>query len=416
MRNDYFLRSDCRMCGSQDLELDLSLASLPIGDRYLPEAQKDLTNKTYPLNVMCCKQCGHYQNSGYINAELIYQNYLSRPATTNPVLSDAYKEYAEYLLTEFKTKNQIFSIEAGSNDGAFSKYLKDKGAKILCIEPAPNLVKQANEQGIYTLQDYFSFKLAKKVSADHGLADYFIANHMFANVNDSADFLKGVHHLLKDTGVFSMQTFYHVDVIEKNLIENFTHEHLSYFYVKPFSNFCERYGMELFDVKRISAKGGSIRCFVQKRGGPHRVKPSVSELIKLEDYMMMGKPSRHDNVAKFIHQTKQKFLKLLVPEIQKGKAVVGFGTSIGATTFLYNYGLGELINFFVDDDPYRHNLVSPGYHIPVLPSKFIYEHKPDYVIILAPLYADIIIKKNQKYLEEGGTFIKFWPKFEVLKK
>lgn len=416
MRDDYFVRSDCRMCGSQDLELDLSLASLPIGDRYLPEGQKDLTNKTYPLNIMCCRQCGHYQNSGYIKPELIYQNYLSRPATTNPVLSDAYKEYAEYLLTEFKPGGQIFSIEAGSNDGAFSKYMKDKGAKILCIEPAPNLVKQANEQGIPTLQDYFSFELAKNIRDEHGPADFFIANHMFANVNDSADFLRGVQHLLKDTGVFSMQTFYHVDVIEKNLIENFTHEHLSYFYIKPFSEFCRRHGMELFDVKRNSAKGGSIRCFVQKQGGPRRVEPSVSELILLEDNMMMGRPDRHDSVAGFIKQTKRNLFKLLVPEIQKGRKVAGFGTSIGATTFLYNFGLGELISFFVDDDPYRHNLVSPGYHIPVLPSQAIYEHRPDYVIVLAPLYADIIIKKNQKYLEQGGAFIKFWPGFEVLKK
>ena len=71
-------------------------------------------------------------------------------------------------------------------------------------------------------------------------------------------------------------------------------------------------------------------------------------------------------------------------------------------------------SFFVDDDPYRHNLISPGYHIPVLPSKAIYDRKPDYVIILAPLYADIIMKKNQEYLNQGGTFIKIWPKFEVI--
>ena len=45
----------------------------------------------------------------------------------------------------------------------------------------------------------------------------------------------------------------------------------------------------------------------------------------------------------------------------------------------------------------------------------IYEKKADYVIILAPLYADAIMKNNQKYLDEGGTFIKIWPKFEVIK-
>ena len=61
-----------------------------------------------------------------------------------------------------------------------------------------------------------------------------------------------------------MQTFYQKSVIEKKF-ENFTHEHLSYFYIKPLKSFFERNEMELFDVKFVPAKGGSIRCFIQKR-------------------------------------------------------------------------------------------------------------------------------------------------------
>ena len=40
--------------------------------------------------------------------------------------------------------------------------------------------------------------------------------------------------------------------------------------------------------------------------------------------------------------------------------------------------------------------------------------KTDYVIILAPLYADIIMKNNQQYLDEGGIFVKIWPEFETI--
>ena len=125
--------------------------------------------------------------------------------------------------------------------------------------------------------------------------------------------------------------------------------------------------------------------------------------------------NRHDSLINFISIIKSKIHDLLDSEVAKGKIVAGFGTSIGATTFSYNYELGDLLSFFVDDDPYRHNLISPGLQIPVLPSTMIYEKKADYVIILAPLYADAIMKNNQKYLNEGGTFIKIWPKFEVIK-
>ena len=128
----------------------------------------------------------------------------------------------------------------------------------------------------------------------------------------------------------------------------------------------------------------------------------------------MDRKDRHSSIVSFITEIKSKLHSLLDSEVEQGKIVAAFGTSTGATTFSFNYELGKILSFFVDDDPYRHNLVSPVLHIPVLPSNTIYERKPDYVIILAPLYADIIMKKNQQYLEQGGTFIKIWPEFETI--
>jgi len=410
----FIIRTNCRMCDSTDLELALPLVSLPIGDRYVPAAQKEETTETFPMQVKICRKCGHLQNSGFIKPEFIYKHYLSRPATTNPVLSNAYKDYADYLLAHFRDLDHPFAVESGSNDGAFSKYFQDLGLRVLGIEPSPNLSKQANDCGIPTLQNYFTCDLAKTIKGEYGEANFFVANHMFANVDDSADFIKGVKHLLSPKGIFAMQTFYQVDVLQKNLIENFTHEHLSYFNIKPYKNFLARHGMELFDVQRVPAKGGSIRCFAQHAGGPYEVKPSVQELVDLEEKLSAQKAETYQKTLDFIADTKSKFHALLDPISEQGKLIAGFGTSIGATTFVYQYNLGNLINFFVDDDPYRHNLVSPGYHIPVLPSKEIYEKKPDYVIILAPLYADIIMKKNQEYLKQGGKFLLFWPEFKVI--
>ena len=406
--------NNCKLCKSAELEKVLQLVPLPIGDRYVPEADKMMVLDTYPLEIMMCQECGHYQNSGYVNPELIYGYYLSRPATTNPVLSDAYKEYVNDLLGKYVKKVTVFAVEAGSNDGAFIGYLQKTGSKVLGIEPSPNLSKQANDHGIPTVHDYFSLECAKKIKDKHGEADCFIANHTFSNIIDLNEFIMGVKHLLAPNGVFSMQTHYHLDVIEKNLVENFTHEHLSGFYIKPLVSFFASYGLELFDVYRVSAKAGSIRCFVQHKNGPNKLNKSVAETISYEESIGMDRKDRHDSIADFIKKIKSKLHGLLDPAVAQGKTVAAFGTSTGATTFSFNYDLRDLVSFFVDDDPYRHNLVSPVLHIPVLPSKTIYERKPDYVIILAPLYADIIMKKNQKYLEQGGTFIKIWPEFEVI--
>ncbi len=404
---------NCKLCKSNALEKVLHLSPIPIGDRYVSMLEKPKIFDTFPMDLMMCQSCGHYQNIGFVNPELIYTHYLSRPATTNPVLSDAYKKYVSDLINYTK-KSELFAVEAGSNDGAFISYLQEKGLKVLGVEPSPNLSKQANDHGIPTLHDYFSLENAMMIKSQHGEADFIVANHTFSNIIDLDDFVNGVKHLLAPQGVFSMQTHYHLDVIEKNLVENFTHEHLSGFYVKPLEPFFASYGLELFDVQRVSAKEGSIRCFVQHDGGPNKINQSVADTIAYEESIGMDRMDRHNSVTDFIKTIKTKLHDLLKTEVEQGKTVAAFGTSTGATTFSYNYDLGKFISFFVDDDPYRHNLISPGLQIPVFPSKMIYERVTDYVIILAPLYADVIMKKNQDYLSQGGTFIKIWPEFEIV--
>ena len=72
---------------------------------------------------------------------------------------------------------------------------------------------------------------------------------------------------------------------------------------------------------------------------------------------------------------------------------------------LYHFDLGERISFIVDDNPIKQGLFSPGYHIPVLASSELITRKADIVVMLSWTYADIIIAKNQAYLDMGGEFI-----------
>ena len=166
-----------------------------------------------------------------------------------------------------------------------------------------------------------------------------------------------------------MQTHYHKAVIEKNLIENFTHEHLSGFWVKPLKNFFEKNGMEIIDVKIVEAKSGSIRCFIQKKNGPHKVSPSVQKIINDEINFGMLNIDSHKTVEKFILERKNQIHNYLSPIIKNKGKIAGYGTSIGATTFSFNYNLGKHLSFLIDDDDYRQNLLSPHYRLPVISPK-----------------------------------------------
>lgn len=409
----FYERSTCRLCKFTDLKLAMPLVATPIGDKYLPPERRDETREVIPLDLYLCGGCGHLQTGAVINPEAIYKHYLSRPAAINPVLSDAYRQYAENLMSEIRPSRGALIVELGSNDGAFLNFFKERDMSVLGVDPAENLAGAATSSGIETLPTFFSSELAHSVRKERGPAAIVITNFAYANMDDLDNVTEGIRELISPNGVFVFETNYRVDVFQKDLLETVNHEHLSYFAVKPLNDFFRRHDMQLVNVERVPSKGGSIRCTVQLSGGPHPVSPTVKERIADEDSLGIYNTDFYQSCASHVREVRGELGRILDDIKAQGETVAGYGTSIGATIFCYQLGLGESVKFLVDDDPYRQNLVSPGYHIPVLSSQALYDQKPDYVLILAPLYSEQIIAKNQAYLEQGGHFVIIWPQVEI---
>ena len=72
----------------------------------------------------------------------------------------------------------------------------------------------------------------------------------------------------------------------------------------------------------------------------------------------------------------------------------------------------KIIDYFVDDSPAKQGLYSAGDHIPIISRENAQKKLPDYFIISAPNFADAILSKERKFIENGGKFI--IPKDDVL--
>jgi hypothetical protein len=99
---------------------------------------------------------------------------------------------------------------------------------------------------------------------------------------------------------------------------------------------------------------------------------------------------------------------------RQGKRVAGYGASVGVTTLLYYFNLGEALAFMVDDNPVRHGRFTPGHHVPVLPSNALYDQAPDDVLLLAWRYADPIMSRHAAFRQAGGRFILPLPEITVV--
>ena len=279
------------------------------------------------------------------------------------------------------------------------------------IEPAKNLSLFANKHGINTINNFFSESVAKKISSNYkNKAKIVINNHSLSNIHNINDVIKNVSSILDKKGIYTIQTFYTADVLNKKMLENFNHEHLHYFYVTTLDRIANRHGLEVFKAHHVNAKGGSIRTYVAHKG-EFKKHYSFKNFIKKEKRIIKNK-ALLISIEKFIKNNKREIAKII--KNNKFKKILAYGTSIGATTFATQYNLAQYIKFFIDDDKYRQKTFSPGYNIFVTNNKIIKKYKPDLIIVLAPLYAGKIIYNIKK---KFGTIpiLKIWPRVKLVK-
>ena len=157
-----------------------------------------------------------------------------------------------------------------------------------------------------------------------------------------------------------------------------------------------------------------MRCTAQLSGGPRGVSTNVAQLIALEETLGLQRAETFKVFARAIDGIKARLDALLGDLRAQGKIIAGYGASATVTTLVYHFGLGPALSFIVDDNLSKQGLFSPGLHIPVLSPQMLYERKPDYVLILAWRFSELIIKRHQAFLQQGGRLIVPLPKPEIL--
>lgn len=406
-------RDTCRLCEGRNLEIALPLTPTPLADSYIPMQQLGKEQEVFPLDLYLCRDCGHLQLLHVVHPEAIYYEYIYETKSSLGLVNH-FREYAEEVVGRLKPPKGAFAVDLGSNDGSLLGFFKQKGMRVLGVDPAREIARKATEAGIETLPGLFTQDMARKIKTERQPAAIVTANNLFANVDELGPFTDAICDVLAPDGVFIFESFYLVDWIQHMVFDFTYHEHLSYFSAKPLVAFFRRHGMELIDVLRVPTKGGSVRYTVQLAGGPRSVSPSVKKLMDIETRVGSDRIETFRTFARKIDTAKDQLSELLQELKASGKTIAGYGASATTTTLVYHFGLGKSLQFMVDDYVAKQNLFSPGYHIPVLAPEEIYRRKVDYVLILAWRYYEPIVEKHQEFLKQGGHFIIPLPELKVI--
>lgn len=411
---EIFKKTACRVCTKNTLKKVLMLGPTPLANAFLTEQQTNTGEKFYPLDVYFCTNCHFLQLGHVISPYILFQNYVY-VSSTSQVFIKHFEQYAEKAYKRLKLNTDSLVIDIGSNDGILLKPFKKLGTKVLGIEPAENIAKIARAEGIDTISEYFSKKLAHSVVKKYGKADAITANNVFAHIDDLDEVIGGLKILLKDNGVFIMEAPYLIDFLQKRYFDLVYHEHLSYWSVDALITLFKRFNMTVFNVEKVAVHGGSIRVFVKKEEDQLPVDKSVKQFLLKESRMKLKDINTYLDYAQKVYENKVKLLLLLKKIKSEGKTIAAYGAPAKGNTLLNFFSIGtETLDFVVDDSKFKQGLFTPGKHIPVVSSEQIYQKKPDYILILAWNFAESIMKIHDKYKNGGGRFIIPVPKPKIV--
>jgi SAM-dependent methyltransferase len=395
-------RTDCRLCGSRNLEEILSFGETPLANAYLAEHQLTAPEVFAPLVVNFCNDCTLVQLRDVVDPHVLFDHYLY-VSGTSPAFVAHFAEYARRITSRFLRSAASLVVDVGSNDGVLLAAFKKSGARILGVDPANNIAAGATKRGIPTVPRFFDIDAAVAIRREHGPADVITANNVFAHTDDVASFVDAVKALLAPKGVFVFEVQYLKDLVEKNLFDIIYHEHLCYYHLNPLIPFFRQAGLRVFDVEHVGTHGGSVRVYVA-REDVHPISEGLSVMLEREEALNDIRTYRE--FRKRIDTNGRTLAALLGDIRRRGQRVVGYGAPAKATTLCYAFGIdATTLEYVVDDSPLKQGLFMPGTHIPVKSPEALYADYPDCCLILAWNFADSIVENHARFAQSGGVFI-----------
>lgn len=403
----------CRACHSTKLNTFLSLGLMPKPNGFLRKEDLKKPEPYYPLDVDFCEQCGQVQLKQVVKPSEMFDHYVYASAASTPMVTHL-DEMADSIVKRFKLNSKTLAIDIGSNDGTLLSFFKKRGTQILGIDPAQNIVAEANKAGLTTMLAFFGEAAARKAKEQYGQADVITAANVIAHIPDWDSVFSGARILLKETGTFIIEFPYLVDMLDKMEFDTIYHEHLTMMAVSPLSVALERNGLKLVDVEHFTIHGGSLRVFIQKREVA-QPKNSVADYIAQEKAHGITEEKTYIDFANKVYAFHDELIELVSKLTSEGKEVIAYGASAKGNIILNFCNLHSgLIHQMVDSTTYKQGLYTPGTHIPVITEKELEKRKADYALLTAWNFADAILKKNEANRQQGLKFIVPIPELTIV--
>ena len=397
--SNYKILKKCRLCDSKQIRKVYNFNSIPLGNDLKKTPKSSIDSQKYPLKLMNCMSCGHFQLSVSIKPKILFaKNYTYLTGITK-TFKKHFDQYCKWIIKKCNLKHSSLVIDIGSNDGTCLKYFKKNKMKVLGIDPAKLPASIANSKGIRTINKFFNIKTANFIIKKYGHADFVTSHNVLAHTENNKEVFLSIFKMLKQNGYFCFEIGYFHDVMKKNLFDTIYHEHLDYHHASPLVKFLENIGFSIVDLSTNNIQGGTLRLLLQKKESLMKRSKKIEKFINNEKEIF--KISKINDKFKQFEQSIIKFNKMVNSAKKKYDTIFAYGSPTKASLLLMisHLNIGIIKGTF-EDNPLKCNKYIPGTNIKIMNTNTIKEKKPKIIIILAWNFAkEIILKLKEKNIK-----------------
>ena len=404
--------TQCRLCNSKKIRQIYNFGLIPLGNDLKKYRSQSINCHKYPLSLMQCLICEHFQLSISVNPKILFaKNYTYLTGITK-TFKNHFEKYSKWIIKKCNLKKSSLIVDVGSNDGTCLSFFKKNKMQVLGIDPAKLPASLANKKKIKTINKFFNTTTSNFILSKYGQVDFITSHNVLAHTDNIKEVFLSIFKILKKDGYFCFEIGYFHDVLKKNLFDTIYHEHLDYHHATPLINFLERMGFSIIDISTNDIQGGTLRILTQKRENFKKRNSKIENFIKNEKNFFIKSKIKHkfQNFEKSIN----KLNKLINKAKMKHDNIFAYGSPTKASLLLMisRLNVGVIKNSF-EDNQLKCKKYIPGSDIKILNSNLIGKKNPKMIVILAWNFAREIISKLKTKKLKGIEVITPLPKIKT---
>lgn len=392
--------SNCRICGKDRLNNILDLGEQPPANSLRKNLEESLP--FVPLSIVHCDNCKTVQLRETVNPEYLFSNYVwvTGTSSTAQIYSSFFCDEALKRLPD----RELFVAEVASNDGTFLKRFKDKGHRVLGIDPAKNIAQLAIDRGVPTLTEFFDNKVSESLISKHGKADCIFARNVVPHVENIHGVISGMAECIKDEGIAIVEFHYGENIMSELQYDSIYHEHLFYFSLKSLRYLLEKHGLWAFDYNVSPISGGSIALYCSKIKRPET--PKLKEKFDADEKSGLSLKEKWLEFSDKCFNHKNRLIEMINTYSGEGTTMIGYGASARSSTLLNFCDIDcRDLTCIADGNSIKHGRYTAGTNIPIVSPDEAFAKKPSTILLLGWNFKEEIIKIIREQYQFEGRII-----------